>query len=64
MKHGGADTVKLEHDDRSYVKFNKLLARAMTEGRVDGKFRCDTCGSRFRNDVEAHNCCSIVAKSA
>jgi hypothetical protein len=64
MKNGGADTMTLEADDRSYVKFNKLLQRAQAEGRVDGKFRCSTCGMRYRTEVQAHNCCAIVAESA
>jgi hypothetical protein len=67
MKQGVADTnttTTLESDDHSYVKFNKLLARAQAEGRVDGKHRCSTCGMRFRTEVEAHNCCAIVAESA
>lgn len=64
MKLGGADTKVLKSDDRNYVKFNKLLARAQEEGRVDGKFRCPTCGMRFRTDVESVNCCAVVDKSA
>jgi hypothetical protein len=64
MKFGGADTKVLEGEDRNYVKFNKLLAKAHAEGRVDGKFRCPTCGMRFRTDVEASNCCAFCAESA
>jgi hypothetical protein len=64
MKFGGADTKVLESDDRNYVKFNKLLAKAQAEGRVDGRFRCPTCGMRFRTDVEASNCCAVVEQIA
>jgi hypothetical protein len=64
MKFGGADTKVLESDERNYVKFNKLLAKATAEGRVDGKWRCPMCGMRFRTQVEAQNCCAIVAQSA
>lgn len=64
MKFGGADTKMLEGDERNYVKFNKLLAKAQSEGRIDGKFRCPTCGMRFKTEVEASNCCAIVAESA
>jgi hypothetical protein len=64
MSDGGADARILENDDRSYVKFNRLLERAQAEGRVDGKHRCPTCGMRFNNDANAANCCAVVARSA
>jgi hypothetical protein len=64
MGDGVADTRILENDDRSYVKFNRLLAKAQAEGRVDGKHRCPTCGMRFKSDAEAANCCAVVARSA
>jgi hypothetical protein len=38
MENGGADALVHETDD-NYVKFSKLLARAVAEGRVDGKWR-------------------------
>ena len=59
----GQDTLVLESDD-SYVKFSKLLARAIAEGRIDGKYRCPVCGMRYNNEFECHNCCAPMARSA
>ena len=59
----GAVALVLGSDD-NYVKFSKLLAKAESEGRIDGKFRCPTCGMRFKIDAEAANCCAQVARSA
>ena len=59
----GTDTLVLGTDE-NYVKFSRLLAKATAEGRVDGKFRCPTCGMRYKNDAEAANCCTQVARSA
>lgn len=63
MENGGADALVHETDD-NYVKFSKLLARAVAEGRVDGKWRCGTCGMRFRTEADSVNCCVQVARSA
>jgi hypothetical protein len=64
MKNGGADTRVLESDDGSYVKFDRLLAKARSEGRVDGKYRCPMCGMRYHTVPDAMNCCAVVAQSA
>lgn len=63
MNDGGTDTLMLENE-KNYVKFSKLLAKATAEGRIDGKFRCPVCGMRFRSEAEGVNCCSQVARSA
>ena len=63
MKQGGVDTLVMR-DDENYVKFTKLLARAVSEGRVDGKYRCPVCGMRFMHEAEMMNCCTPVARSA
>ena len=62
MKNGGVELVY--ESDENYVKFSKLLARALTEGRVDGRFKCPTCGMRFRTEADSANCCAQVARSA
>jgi hypothetical protein len=64
MKNGGAEIRVLESDDNNYVRFSKLLAKAVSEGRVDGKFRCATCGMRYKNEPESQNCCGVMARSA
>jgi hypothetical protein len=51
-------------DDENYVKFTKLLARAVAEGRVDGRYRCPVCGMRYKHEAEMMNCCVQVARSA
>ncbi len=60
MKRRGA-TLILEQDDQ-YVKFSKLLEKATTEGRVDGKYRCMVCGMRFKDEKNAEDCCSRVPR--
>jgi hypothetical protein len=59
----GGDTLVLESDE-SYVKFSKLLAKALAEGRIDGRYRCQVCGMRYNTDAESMNCCAPVARSA
>jgi hypothetical protein len=44
---------------KNYVKFHRLLARAESNGRLDGKFRCPVCGMRYLSAAEANNCCKI-----
>ena len=53
MKRRGA-TLILEQEDQ-YVKFTKLLEKATTEGRVDGKHRCMVCGMRFNEEKDSDN---------
>ncbi len=57
MKTGA--TLILEQDDQ-YVKFSKLLEKATTEGRVDGRYRCAVCGMRFNDEKASDDCCSRV----
>ncbi len=60
MKRRG-DTLVLEGDEQ-YVKFSKLLHKALTEGRVDGKFRCPVCGMRYNDERESCECCARVTR--
>jgi hypothetical protein len=46
--------------DKSYVKFERLLAKAAAEGRIDGDYKCLVCGMRFVEKGEADNCCKIL----
>jgi hypothetical protein len=64
MNTGGADARVFEGDDSNYVRFSKLLAKAIAEGRVDGKHRCPTCGMRYKTEAESMNCCGVMARSA
>ncbi len=46
--------------DKSYVKFERLLSKAESEGRLDGHFKCLTCGMRYCAKYEAESCCKIL----
>lgn len=46
--------------DKNFVKFERLLARAEVEGRIDGPHKCLTCGMRYLAKEEADNCCKIA----
>ncbi len=61
MRRGG--TLVLVQDD-DYVKYSKLLAKAMDEGRVDGKHRCPVCGMRFNARRDAVLCCAEVPRQS
>ncbi len=63
MQGTGTDTLVLENE-KNYVRFSKLLAKAASEGRIDGRHRCPTCGMRYAVDADALNCCAQVARSA
>lgn len=52
------DLVLDKEDDENYVMFSKLLAEAVAEGRIDGKYRCPTCGMRYKNSTESTDCCT------
>jgi len=46
--------------DKSYVKFERLLEKAEAEGRLDGNYKCLTCGMRYMSKDEAEGCCKIL----
>lgn len=54
---------RLEQDvlvrDKNFVKFNRLLAKAEAEGRIDGPHKCLICGMRYLAKEEADGCCKI-----
>jgi hypothetical protein len=43
--------------DESFVKYERLLARAEAEGRIDGPHKCLTCGMRYLAKEDAEECC-------
>jgi hypothetical protein len=45
--------------DESFVKYERLLTKAETEGRIDGPKKCLVCGMRYMNKDEADSCCKI-----
>ena len=47
-------------DDKSFTKFEQLLARAENEGRIDGDFKCLVCGMCYLHQDEVEKCCMIT----
>lgn len=45
--------------DESFVKYERLLTKAETEGRIDGPNKCLVCGMRYMSKDEADACCKI-----
>ena len=45
--------------EKEYVRFDQLLKRAETEGRLDGTNTCRLCGMKYHSEEEAKGCCSI-----
>lgn len=45
--------------DESFVKYERLLSKAESEGRIDGPNKCLVCGMRYLNKDEADSCCRI-----
>lgn len=46
--------------DESFVKYERLLTKAESEGRIDGPNKCLVCGMRYLTKEEADVCCKIV----
>lgn len=46
--------------DESFVKYERLLSKAESEGRIDGPNKCLVCGMRYLSKDEADNCCRIA----
>ena len=53
-----------EKDGPKYVKYRKLEELAKREGRIDGEFRCLSCGMHYLTFDEAHNCCRLPANES
>ncbi len=59
MQRGKYDSEILVRD-KPYVKYDRLLAKAEAEGRINGEYRCLTCGMRYLHKEDAENCCKIA----
>jgi hypothetical protein len=46
--------------DESFVKYERLLSKAESEGRIDGPNKCLVCGMRYLSKQDADSCCRIV----
>ncbi len=46
--------------DESFVKYERLLSKAESEGRINGPCKCLVCGMRYLTKEEADACCKIV----
>lgn len=46
--------------DESFVKYERLLSKAESEGRIDGPNKCLVCGMHYLTKEEADACCKIV----
>lgn len=45
--------------DESFVKYERLLTKAESEGRIDGPNKCLVCGMRYTSKEDADLCCRI-----
>ena len=45
--------------EKNFVKFERLLAKAESEGRIDGPNKCLTCGMRYLTKDDADACCRV-----
>lgn len=45
--------------DESFVKYERLLTKAESEGRIDGPNKCLVCGMRYTSKEDADICCRI-----
>jgi hypothetical protein len=63
-KEAGMGLTPVEQDvlvrEKNFVKFERLLARAEAEGRIDGPQKCLVCGMRYLNKGDADSCCRIA----
>ena len=46
--------------DESFVKYERLLSKAESEGRIDGPNKCLVCGMRYLSKDDADSCCRIA----
>ena len=45
--------------DESFLKYERLLTRAESEGRIDGPCKCFMCGMRYLTKEDADSCCKV-----
>jgi len=47
----------LARETEYYVKYEHLLKRAVSEGRLGGKYPCKLCGMMYYTKQKADDCC-------
>jgi rubrerythrin len=52
--------VLIRDNDRTDIKYQRLLEKAKSEGRINSPHRCHVCGSGYLTKVEANNCCRVL----
>jgi hypothetical protein len=57
---GSAQEQEVLVREKNFVKFERLLAKAEAEGRIDGPNKCLVCGMRYLTKDDADNCCKIA----
>lgn len=48
--------------DQPSATFEMLLKKAEQDGRLTGKYKCPTCGMRYKKEREASICCYGITK--
>jgi hypothetical protein len=49
--------------EKAFVKYERLLEQAETEGRISGRFRCIVCGMKYHEKDNAEDCCRVVLEA-
>lgn len=49
--------------EKPFVKYEQLIQKAETEGRIDGPHRCIVCGMRYMEKDSAEECCRAVLEA-
>lgn len=48
--------------DESFIKFDRLLQHAESEGRIDGPFTCLVCGMHYQTKIQSVACCNLATE--
>ena len=49
--------------EKPFVKYEQLIQKAESEGRIDGPHRCIVCGMRYMEKDSAEDCCRAVLEA-
>jgi hypothetical protein len=49
--------------EKPFVKYEQLIQKAESEGRIDGPHRCIVCGMRYIEKDSAEDCCRAVLEA-
>ncbi|RKZ10384.1 hypothetical protein DRQ53_04475 [bacterium] len=66
MLQGGQSVVEKDQalvKEKPFVKYEQLIEKAETEGRIDGPHRCIVCGMRYMEKDSAEDCCRAVLEA-